>query len=231
MTTSRLIFEKIFEGECFSGAQRPRVNSYLFASVTSRCAHLVDKHFIAIFIYKKSGLVTIRFPLFAVRLVFILTESPAVYELWKMKKKCVLSSRMLVFVYFVFFLLCKILITIINLFCCILVSSREERFWVRFVVWFSLVWSAVRYVIHVTCFCFWTTISNGCYMFCVVFLLSQFCLEKFVTVKNLFDRTVPIWLDVRILINDGCLQLTRSRLLLPFYQYWWSSTESRVLML
>lgn len=55
---------------------------YLFASVTSRCAHLVDKHFIAIFIYKKSGLVTIRFPLFTVRLVFILTESPAVYELF-----------------------------------------------------------------------------------------------------------------------------------------------------
>lgn len=138
---------------------------------------------------------------------------------------------MLVFVYFVFFLLCKILITIINLSCCILVSSREKSFWVRFVAWFSLVWSAVRHVIHVTCFCFWTTISNGCYMFCVVFLLSQFCLEKFVTVKNLLDRTVPIWLDVRILINDGCLQLTRSLLLLPFYQYWWSSTESRVLML
>ena len=43
-----------------------------------------------------------------------------------MKKKCVLTSRMLVFVYFAFFLLCKILITIINLLCCILVSSREE---------------------------------------------------------------------------------------------------------
>ena len=157
-----------------SSESSPRVNSYLFASVTSRCAHLVDKHFIAIFIYKKSGLVTIRFPLFAVRLVFILTESPAVYELWKMKKKCVLTSRMLVFVYFAFFLLCKILITIINLLCCILVSSREESFWVRFVAWFSLVWSAVRHVIHVTCFCFWTTISNGCYMFCVVFYRVSF---------------------------------------------------------